>query len=97
MAFLKSAALILLAAAGNAAAQDEKLTVMFVNQFADTAIELYWENHAFAADHPERRRLEARIEPRGGWHSSETFLGHGEIILLCCCESVCVAAVHPDG
>lgn len=76
MAFLKSAALILLAAAGGAAAQDESLTVMFVNQFHDTTIDLYWENHAFADNHPDRRRLEARIEPRGGWHSSETFLGH---------------------
>lgn len=78
MAFLKlkSTALTLLAAAGNAAAQDESLTVMFVNQFPDTAIDLYWENHAFADNHPDRRRLEARIEPRGGWHSSETFVGH---------------------
>lgn len=80
---LKSTALAILAAIvgpiGVVRAEDEQpLRVMFVNQFPDTAIDLYWENHAFPADHPDRRRLEARIGPRGGWHASETFFGHGK-------------------
>ena len=57
---------------------EQPLRVMFVNQFPDQAIDLYWENHAYSNDHPERRRLEARIAPRGGWHASETFFGHGK-------------------
>jgi len=57
-------------------AQEEPLTVMFVNQFPDTPVDLYWENHDVADDHPDRRLLEAKISPRGGWHSSETFVGH---------------------
>mmetsp|Transcript_41878 Transcript_41878/g.76551 ORF Transcript_41878/g.76551 Transcript_41878/m.76551 type:complete len:319 (+) Transcript_41878:112-1068(+) len=77
---LKSAALAFLAAVGNTAlvsAQEaEALKVMFVNEFPDTPIDLYWENHSLDDDHPERRKLEARIPPRGGWHSSETFNGH---------------------
>ena len=79
---LKSAALTFLAAVGgltqSALAEDDPLRVMFVNQFPDTTIDLYWENHAHPDDHPDRRRLEARIAPRGGWHASETFNGHGE-------------------
>ena len=82
---LKSTALAILLAAtigtniGGVRADDEQpLRVMFVNQFPDTAIDLYWENHAHPADHPDRRRLEARIGPRGGWHASETFVGHGK-------------------
>lgn len=76
-------AMAFLAAIGSTAvvsAQDEEqpLKVMFLNQFADTAIDLFWENHAFPDDHPDRRKLEARIAPRGGWHASETFFGHGE-------------------
>lgn len=61
---------------GSLVTADDPLKVMFVNQFPDTAIDLYWENHAFPDDHPDRRRLEARIAPRGGWHASETFVGH---------------------
>ena len=53
------------------------MKVTFVNQFPDTTIDLYWENHDFPEDHPERRRLEGRIPPRGGWLSANTFLGHG--------------------
>jgi len=62
----------------NAEEGEQPLRVMFVNQFPDQAIDLYWENHAYSNDHPERRRLEARIAPRGGWHASETFFGHGK-------------------
>mmetsp|Transcript_2760 Transcript_2760/g.5049 ORF Transcript_2760/g.5049 Transcript_2760/m.5049 type:complete len:320 (+) Transcript_2760:99-1058(+) len=77
---LKNAAIATLAAAGNAAfvnaQDDDPLKVMFVNEFPDKTIDLYWENHSFDAEHPERRKLEARIPPRGGWHASETFNGH---------------------
>jgi len=82
MAFLKTAFLAFLAAVGTIApllvnAQDEsKLRVMFVNEFPDKVIDLYWENHELDNDHPERRKLEARIGPRGGWHASETYVGH---------------------
>lgn len=84
MAFstLKGAALAILAAVAattNVApvtAEEEALKVLFVNQFPDKTIELFWENHAFPDDHPDRRRLEARIPPRGGWHSSDTYVGH---------------------
>lgn len=80
MAFLKSAALAVLATVGNtpflASAQQDPLRVMFVNEFPDTPIDLFWENHGYADDHPERRRLEATIPPRGGWHASETYIGH---------------------
>ena len=85
MAILKRIVALLAAVGGGAslaAAQadneDEPLRVMFVNQLPETTIDLYWENHAFNDDHPDRRRLEARIAPRGGWHASETFYGHGE-------------------
>lgn len=47
------------------------LQATFVNQFPETVIELYWENHA-----DRTRRLEATVQPRGGWHVSTTFLGH---------------------
>ena len=77
-----SIAVLSLQSISNTNAQEEKnelpLRVMFVNQFPDEAIDLYWENHAYSNDHPERRRLEARIAPRGGWHASETFFGHGK-------------------
>lgn len=49
---------------------------MFVNQFPDKAIDLFWENHKFDPGHPDRRRLEATIPPRGGWHKASTFVGH---------------------
>ncbi len=58
-------------------AADTPLSVIFVNQSPDKPIELFWENHELADDHPDRRRLEATLAPRGGWHKSETFLGHG--------------------
>lgn len=57
-------------------AADTPLSVIFVNQSPDKSIELFWENHELADDHPDRRRLEATIAPRGGWHKSQTFLGH---------------------
>lgn len=57
-------------------AADTPLSVIFVNQSPDKPIELFWENHELADDHPDRRRLEATIAPRGGWHKSQTFLGH---------------------
>jgi hypothetical protein len=84
MVHLKSAALALFfaVASGLATAEEEPLKVMFVNQFPDKAIELFWENHKFDPDHPDRRRLEATIPPRGGWHRSETFFGHGTC--MCC-------------
>lgn len=62
-------------------AADTPLSVIFVNQSPDKTIELFWENHAFDNGHPDRRRLEATIPPRGGWHKSKTFLGHGTYIL----------------
>ena len=55
---------------------DTPLSVIFVNQSPDKTIELYWENHQLNSEHPERRRHEATIAPRGGWHKSRTFLGH---------------------
>lgn len=77
---LKGAALAFLTAVvGNLLAPvsaADPLRVMFVNQFPDTIIDLFWENPAYPDDHPDRRVLEARIHPRGGWHDSETFLGH---------------------
>lgn len=78
---IKSAAAALLATAATlVSAQDgeepRQLKVMFVNQFPDKAVDLYWENHGYPDDHPDRRKLEARIAPRGGWHASETFVGH---------------------
>ena len=75
---LKSSVLALFAAvASSLAAAETPLRVIFVNQSPDKAVELFWENHKLAKDHPDRRRLEATIPPRGGWHKSETFLGHG--------------------
>ncbi len=62
-------------------AADTPLRVIFVNQSPDKTIELFWENHKLDTNHPDRRRLEAVIAPRGGWHKSETFLGHGMCIL----------------
>mmetsp|Transcript_19967 Transcript_19967/g.29612 ORF Transcript_19967/g.29612 Transcript_19967/m.29612 type:complete len:314 (-) Transcript_19967:100-1041(-) len=74
---LKSSVLALFAAvASSLAAAETPLRVIFVNQSPDKAVELFWENHKLAKDHPDRRRLEATIPPRGGWHKSETFLGH---------------------
>lgn len=78
MVDFKSAALALLSVAVSAA-EDEQLRVLFVNQFPNKSIELFWENHNLAADHPDRRRFEAVIPPRGGWHKSETYLGHGKL------------------
>ena len=83
MVDLKRAALALFSFAASAAAQDADdeeipLKVMFVNQFPDKSIDLFWENHAFDVNHPDRRRHEATIAPRGGWHKSETFFGHGK-------------------
>jgi len=51
----------------------ESLETIFVNQFPDTPIDLSWENHNGG---PVKRKFEARIPPRGGWHASSTFLGH---------------------
>lgn len=81
MGFCARAAVAFLAVVGNTpafvGAQDEdSLRVMFVNESPDKTIDLYWENHGFDDNHPDRRRLEARIAPRGGWHASETFVGH---------------------
>lgn len=77
---LKSAALAFIAAVGSVALVNAeeavRLNVMFVNQFPDRNIDLYWENHQVPEDHPDRHRLEARIPPRGGWHASETYVGH---------------------
>lgn len=61
-------------------AADTPLRVIFVNQSPDKTIELFWENHNLDNNHSDRRRLEAVIPPRGGWHKSETFLGHGKYI-----------------
>lgn len=84
----KSAAFAILATVGAVVSAQEEgepnLKVMFVNQFPDTPIDLYWENHSFPDDHPDRRRLEATIAPRGGWHASETFVGHGKFNQLQC-------------
>lgn len=67
-----------LAAAGDDASI-QALRVRFVNELPNTSIELYWENHAYPADDPvNRRRLEAIVPPRGGWHLSQTFVGHGK-------------------
>lgn len=77
-AFVAVLAAVVCGAALANAEDDTPLRVMFVNQFPETTIDLYWENHAYPDDHPDRRRLEARIAPRGGWHASETFFGHGE-------------------
>lgn len=81
VAVLAAVGVASLAAAQQADPEDEPLRVMFVNQMPETAIDLYWENHAYAEDHPDRRKLEARIAPRGGWHASETFYGHGECMV----------------
>lgn len=79
---MKSAALALLAATAVIAQEgtiDEvPLNVMFVNQLPETSIDLYWENHALPDDHPDRRQLEGKIPPKGGWHATNTFNGHGE-------------------
>ena len=87
---LKSVAVAFLAATAGVRAQEEgdvPNTVMFVNQFPDVSIDLYWENHGVADDHPDRRKLEAKIAPRGGWHASETFVGHGKYLvhIICSC------------
>ena len=75
---IKSAALALLSFAAFASAKEEEpMKVIFVNQFPDKAIDLFWENHKFDPGHPNRRRLEATIPPRGGWHKANTFVGHG--------------------
>lgn len=78
---LKGAAVAFLAAVvGNVAlvsAEDPRpLKVMFVNEFPTQAIDLYWENQVHDIEHPDRRKLEARISPGGGWHESETYTGH---------------------
>jgi len=71
-------ALALLAAAilGVVRADEENLNVMFVNEFPDKAIDLYWERSGLPADHPEKRVLEANIAPRGGYHTTNSYLGH---------------------
>ena len=68
-------ALFTVVASGLVAA-DTPLSVIFVNQSPDKEIELFWENHNVDGEHPDRRRHEATIAPRGGWHKSQTFLGH---------------------
>jgi len=58
-------------------ASPEKLHVVFVNESPDTPIDLYFENDVdLPDDDPERRILEASIPPRGGYHSSGSFVGH---------------------
>lgn len=67
------------AAVDDTSIQALRLRVRFVNELPNTSIELYWENHAYPADDPvNRRRLEAIVPPRGGWHVSQTFVGHGK-------------------
>ncbi len=58
----------------------KKVRAKFVNQLPDTAIEVYWEN---PSDHTHK--FEANIRPRGGWHVSDTFVGHGERGGECVC------------
>ena len=58
--------------------QAQPIQAIFVNQLPKTTIDLYWEDPNFDVDHPDRRHLEVRIAPRGAWHASQTFLGHGE-------------------
>jgi hypothetical protein len=55
-------------------AKRKKVRAKFVNQLPDAAVELFWEDHR-GGD----RRLEGRLRPRGGWHVSNTFAGHGEL------------------
>ena len=62
------------------AAEDQPLSVTFVNNSPDTSIELFWENHSLDVSHQDRRRIVASIRPRGGWFKVETFVGHGKYV-----------------
>ena len=70
-------------AANEAQPAEEKLIrVQFKNEFPELTIELFWENHDVPDDHPERRKLEGAIPPRGGSIIVDTFLGHGTNLFL---------------
>jgi hypothetical protein len=53
----------------------KKVRAKFVNQLPDAPIEVFWEDHS-----DKTRRFEANLRPRGGWHVSNSFAGHGEKI-----------------
>jgi len=74
----KGAAVAFLAALGTTAlvSANDPLTVKFVNEHPTKTIDLYWENHSVDEDHPDSRKIEASIPPRGAWHQSQTFNGH---------------------
>lgn len=83
--FLSSAIGVAAAAVedGIASSQPQPLRVRFVNELPNTPIELYWENHNYAADDPVNSRiLEAILIPRGGLHVSNSFVGHGKDVLV---------------
>ena len=100
--FLSSAIGVAAAAAvveeGIASSQPQPLRVRFVNELPNTPIELYWENHNYAADDPVNSRiLEAILIPRGGLHVSNSFVGHGKDVLvllsLRCLENTSVHSI----
>ena len=62
---------------GSMEEEQVNMTVEFVNELPDDTIELFWENHDVPDDHPDRRRTEGVISPRGGSLSVNTFFGHG--------------------
>ncbi len=64
---------------GNTVVEDIPMTVIFVNEFPDLSIEVFWENHQALEDDPNRRKFEGELAPRGGRLSVETFLGHGQV------------------
>lgn len=63
---------------GNDGVEDVPMTVIFVNEFPDLSIEVFWENHHAPEDDPSRRKFEGAVAPRGGRLVVETFLGHGQ-------------------
>jgi len=75
---LQGAAVAFLAAVGSFThvSAADKIKVMFINEFPTQTIDLYWQNPSFEDNHPGRRKFEARIPPRGGFHSTDTFVGH---------------------
>ncbi len=56
----------------------KKVRAKFVNQLPDTDIEVYWDNPS-----DNTHKFEANLRPRGGWHVSNTFEGHGERAEVC--------------
>mmetsp|Transcript_4731 Transcript_4731/g.10219 ORF Transcript_4731/g.10219 Transcript_4731/m.10219 type:complete len:334 (+) Transcript_4731:107-1108(+) len=64
------------AVGGDDGVEDVPMTVIFVNEFPDLSIEVFWESHHAAEDDPNRRKFEGEVAPRGGRLSVETFLGH---------------------